>query len=125
MFQVDSKGNIILSKIGLNENPQVDMSAKSLVTLDENKLNIKGIPVTLPYGNYTCPKIHYIENTIYILFTELETKKVYAYFSNGSLVGGFPVYGTASSDLSNSDGDRALEMVVQSESNGFIIYELN
>ena len=41
MFQVDSKGNILLSKIGLNENHQVDMSANSLVTLDENKLNIK------------------------------------------------------------------------------------
>ena len=125
MFQVDSKGNILLSKIGLNENHQVDMSAKSLVTLDENKLNIKGIPVTLPYGNYTPPKIHYIKNTIYVLFTELETKKVYAYFSNGSLVGGFPVYGTATPDLSNSDVDSALEMVVQSENNGFIIYELN
>ena len=125
MFQVDSKGNILLSKIELNEDHQIDMSAKSLVTLDGNKLNIKGIPITLPYGNYTSPKIHYIKNTIYVLFTELETKKVYAYFSNGSLVEGFPVYGTGSPDLCNSDGDRALEMVVQSESNGFIIYELN
>jgi hypothetical protein len=41
------------------------------------------------------------------------------------MVGGFPIYGTATPDLSNADGDSALEMVVQSESDGFIIYELN
>jgi hypothetical protein len=41
------------------------------------------------------------------------------------LVGGFPVYGTATPDLSNADADGAVEMVVQSESDGFIIYEMN
>ena len=41
------------------------------------------------------------------------------------MVVGFPVYGTATPDLSNADTDRALEMVVQSESDGFIIYEMN
>ena len=125
MFQVDSKGNILLSKLELAEDHQIDMSTKSLVTLDGNSLKIKGIPLNLPFGKYTSPKIHYINNTIYVLLTELETKKVYAYLSNGSMVGGFPIYGTATPDLSNADGDSALEMVVQSESDGFIIYELN
>jgi len=101
------------------------MSAKSFVSLDGNSLIIKGIPVTLPFGRYTSPKIHYIKNTIYVVFTELDTHKIYAYLSNGSLVGGFPVYGTATPDLSNADTDRAVEMVVQSESDGFIIYEMN
>jgi hypothetical protein len=59
------------------------------------------------------------------VFTELDTQKVYVYLSNGSRVGGFPVYGTASPDLTNADGDRAIEMVVQSENDGFIIYEMN
>ena len=125
MFQVDSKGNILLSKLELAEDHQIDMTTKSLVTLDGNSLKIKGIPLNLPFGKYTSPKIHYINNTIYVLLTELETKKVYAYLSNGSMVGGFPIYGTATPDLSNADGDSALEMVVQSESDGFIIYELN
>ena len=125
MFQVDSKGNILLSKLELAEDHQIDMTTKSLVTLDGNSLKIKGIPLNLPFGKYTSPKIHYINNTIYVLLTELETKKVYAYLSNGSMIGGFPIYGTATPDLSNADGDSALEMVVQSESDGFIIYELN
>ena len=125
MFQIDSKGNILESNLGLGEDHQIDMSSKSLVTLDGNNLNIKGIPVTLPFGNYTKPKIHYLNNTIYVVFTELDTQKVYVYLSNGSRVGGFPVYGTASPDLTNADGDRAIEMVVQSENDGFIIYEMN
>lgn len=125
IFQVDLKGNILKIKLELGEDHQIDMSAKSLVTLKENNLIIKGIPVTLPFGKFTTPKIHYIKNTIYVLFTELNTQKIYAYHSNGSLVGGFPVYGTGIADLSNIDGDVALEMVVQSESDGFIIYELN
>ena len=125
MFQIDSKGNVLLSNLDLSDDHQIDMTAKSLVTLDGNNLNIKGIPVTLPYGKYTSPKIHYIKNTIYVVFTELDTQKVYVYLSNGSLVGGFPVYGTAIPDLSNADGDKAIEMVVQSEKDGFIIYEMN
>jgi hypothetical protein len=125
MYQIDSKGNILRSGLTLGEDHQIDMSAKSLVTLDGNNLIIKGIPVTLPFGRYTSPKIHYIKNTIYVVFTELDTQKVYAYLSNGSLVGGFPVYGTATPDLSNADADGAVEMVVQSESDGFIIYEMN
>lgn len=125
MFQIDSKGNVLISKLELGDDHQISMSAKSLVSLKENKLNIKGIPVTLPYGNYTSPKIHYIKNTIYVVFTELDTQKVYVYLSNGSLVGGFPIYGTAESDLANADGDTAIELVVQSETDGFIIYELN
>ena len=125
MYQIDSKGNILRSTLALGKEHQIDMSAKSLVSLDGNSLIIKGIPVTLPFGRYTSPKIHYIKNTIYVVFTELDTQKVYAYLSNGSLVGGFPVYGTATPDLSNADSDRAIEMVVQSESDGFIIYEMN
>jgi len=125
MYQIDANGNVLRSSLGLGEDHQIDMSAKSLVSLDDNNLVIKGIPVSLPFGRYTRPKIHYIKNTIYVALTELDTQKVYVYLSNGNLVGGFPVYGTATADLNNADSDGAIEMVVQSESNGFIIYELN
>ena len=101
------------------------MTSKSLVTLSENKLMIKGIPVILPFGNYTSPKIHYINNIIYVTLTDLDAQKVYAFYSNGSPVGGFPVYGSSSMDLSNSDNDKALEMVVKSEENGLLIYQIN
>ena len=125
LFQIDSKGNILKSDLSLGPGHQIDMSAKSIVSIDENKLEIKGIPVILPYGKYTAPKIHYLNNTLYFLFTDLDTQKVYAYLSNGNLVGGFPIYGAGPADLINADNDPALELVVQSEQNGFLIYELN
>ena len=101
------------------------MTSKSLVTLSENKLVIKGIPVMLPFGNYTAPKIHYLNNTIFVTLTDLDSQKVYAFYSNGSLVGGFPVYGSSVADLSNADNDNAIEMVVQSEEEGMLIYQIN
>ena len=125
LIQIDSKGNVIVNELNLQPGHFIDMTSKSIVTLSENKLMIKGIPVELPFGNYTPPKIHYINNTIYITLTELETKKVYAFLSNGIPLGGFPVYGNSIVDLSNADNDKAIEMVVQSEGKGFIIYQIN
>jgi hypothetical protein len=101
------------------------MTSKSLVTLSENKLVIKGIPVVLPFGTYTPPKIHYINNVIYVTLTDLDSQKVYAFYSNGRAVGGFPVYGSSECDLSNADNDKAIEMVVQSEAEGLLIYQIN
>jgi len=103
----------------------VDMTSKSLVSFSENNLLIKGIPVVLPFGNYTAPKIHYLNNTIYVTLTDLDTEKVYAFYSNGTAVSGFPVYGNSKVDLANADDDKAIEIVVQSESNSFLIYQIN
>ncbi len=125
LLQIDSKGNLIESFLKLLPGHKIDMTSKSLVTLSENKLMIKGIPVILPFGNYTSPKIHYINNIIYVTLTDLDAQKVYAFYSNGSPLGGFPVYGSSSVDLSNSDNDKALEMVVRSEEDGLLIYQIN
>lgn len=125
LLQIDTKGNLIKSLLGLRSGHRVDMTTKSLVTFSENKLVIKGIPVILPFGNYTSPKIHYINNIIYITITDIDSQKVYAFYSNGKPVGGFPVYGSSAVSLSNADNDKALEMVVQSEAEGMLIYQIN
>ena len=101
------------------------MTKKSLVTLSENKLVIKGIPIILPFGNYSSPKIHYLNNTIYITLTDYEAKKIFAFYSNGNSVGDFPVYGTSVIDISNADNDEALEMIVQSDEDELTIYQIN
>lgn len=124
-FQIDTNGNVITQPLGLQTDHRIDMTSKSIVTLSENKLDIKGIPVLLPYGKYTPPKIHYLNNIIYVTLTDLDAQKVYAYYSSGLAVGGFPVYGSSSVDVSNSDDDNAIEMVVQSEPNSFLIYQIN
>ena len=125
LLQIDTKGNLTQSPLGLRSGHKVDMTTKSLVTFSENKLVIKGIPIILPFGNYTSPKIHYINNTIYVTITDLDSQKVYSFYSNGKPVGGFPVYGSSAVSLSNADSDKAVEMVVQSDEEGMLIYQIN
>lgn len=125
LVQVDTKGNTVRSKLGLAPQHKIDATTKSLVTLSENKLNIKGIPVTLPFGSYTPPKIFYLNNTLYIATTDREADKVHLFYSNGEAVKGFPVYGSSMVDLTNSDKDKALEMVVTSKDNSLLVYKIN
>ena len=75
LVQIDINGNVNKSDLELKVDHKIDMTKKSLVTLSENKLVIKGIPIILPFGNYSSPKIHYLNNTIYVTLTEYETKK--------------------------------------------------
>jgi hypothetical protein len=125
LVQIDTKGNIIKTPENFGDNHLLEMTSKTLVSISENTITIKGIPVKLPYGNYTRPKIFYINNTIYIATTDLDSQKVYLFLSNGNPVQGFPVYGTSFVDITNADNDKSLEMVVQSESDGVIIYQIN
>ncbi len=125
LLQIDQKGNVVQTPLGLSSGHQVDMSAKSLVTLSDNILTIKGIPVTLPFGNYTAPKLFYLQNTIYITTTDKDAEKAYLFYSNGLPVEGFPVHGIGPADLTNADDDKALELVVQVDNNGFMIYQIN
>ena len=125
LIQVDTRGNQVSSSLGLSPNHKIDATTKSLVTLSDNNLNIKGVPVTLPFGDYTSPKIFYLNNTLYISTTDLEAQKVYLFYSNGKAVDGFPIYGNAEIDLSNSDKDKALELLVPAEDNSLLVYEIN
>ena len=125
LIQVDTRGNQVSSYLGLSPNHKIDATTKSLVSLTDNNLNIKGVPVTLPFGDYTSPKIFYLNNTLYISTTDKEAQKVYLFFSNGMAVDGFPVYGNGIIDLSNSDKDKALELLVTAEDNSLLVYEIN
>ena len=125
IVQIDTKGNVIKSSEGWAKDHLLEMSSKTLVSISENILTIKGIPIKLPYGNYTRPKIFYIKNTLYISTTDIDSQKVYLYLSNGASVDGFPVYGTGPADITNADNDEQLEMIVQSEPDGIIIYQIN
>ena len=125
LIQVDTKGNKVNSSLKLAPNHRIDATTKTLVTLSENILNIKGIPVKLPHGTFTPPKIFYVNNTLYFSTTDTSAQKVYLFYSNGNALEGFPVYGNSTIDLANSDKDKALEMVVATEDNSLLIYEIN
>ena len=123
LIQVDTKGNVVKTPLGLAQGHKIDATSKSMAFISDNILTIKGIPVTLPFGAYTQPKIFYINNTLYVTSTDQEAQKVYVYYSNGTAVEGFPVYGSSAADLSNIDKDTAVELSVRSENKEVLIYE--
>ncbi|WP_029037976.1 hypothetical protein [Salinimicrobium xinjiangense] len=125
ILKLNEQGSIKTEDLDLAENTRITATAKTLVTLSENQLSIKGNTVTLDFGLYTEPQIFYINNKIYVSVTDLQSQKVYLFDSNAELLNGFPVYGTSTIDLSNADDDNALELVVQGEDDGVVVYEVN
>ncbi len=122
LIQIDSRGNTLSSNLNLSKNHKMIIGHESLVTLSENELNVKGIPITLPYGNYTSPEVFKFNDTIFISTTDIESQKVYLFKENGKTVKGFPVYGTTSASLSKSKKNNQLELVVGSEKKNIIVY---
>ncbi|WP_029033354.1 DUF3352 domain-containing protein [Salinimicrobium terrae] len=124
IVKINEDGNIKKEDLGLAEITHITATAKTLVTLSENELSIGGSPVTLDFGLYSESQIFYINNKIYVSVTDLQAKKVYLFDSNASLIEGFPVYGNSLIDLSNADGDAALELVVQGGDDEVLVYEV-
>lgn len=124
IIKINEQGKVKKESSNLADNHKLTATEKTLVTLSENELKIKGNPVTLDFGLYSEPQIFYINNKIYVSVTDLQEQKVYLFDSNGSLLNGFPVYGNSLIDLSNADDDAALELVVQGEEDGVVVYEV-
>ena len=122
--QINTKGAINKIKpIKSGENIRMDATKKTMVTIVENTLTIKGKKVNLDYGVYTAPKIFYINNKIFVSITDTQTSKVYLYDSNAKPISGFPVYGNSIADINNMDKDSSLELVVKGDNNNVLFYE--
>ena len=93
--------------------------------MTENKLNIKSRTLDLDYGDYTAPKIFYLNDKIYITTTDLQSKKVYLFDSQAKAIANFPVYGTSTAALQELDKDKGLELITQSDDKSLIVYKLN
>ena len=124
LIKITENGKINREDLGLAENHHITATEKTLVTLSDNELKIKGNSVTLDFGLYTEPQIFYLNNKIYVSVTDLQAQKVYLFDSNAALMEGFPVYGTSGIDLANADKDSALELVVKGEDDGVLVYEV-
>jgi hypothetical protein len=96
-----------------------------LASVDENKLTIRQRTQELDFGNYTAPKIFYINDKIYVTLTDLQAQKIYMFDSQSKPINNFPVYGTSIIDFANIDGDSNLEFVTKGETNSIIIYQKN
>ncbi len=125
LISIDTKGNTATTNLSLSEKHHIETTSKTLVTLTENKLGIKGKTVELDYGNYSKPSIFYINDKIYISVTDLQSQKVYLYDSQARLLPNFPVYGNAKITLDNIDKDRNLEFVTKGDTNAIMLYQIN
>lgn len=124
LIKIDQRGNISRENLNLKEGHKIAVTPKTLVTISENELSIKGNTQTLDYGIYSEPLIFYLNNKLYISVTDLQASRVYLFDSSGQLLPHFPVYGNSVMDLGNADADRRLELTVQGGDEEVLLYEV-
>lgn len=125
LVSIDRKGHITSQNLNLAENHHLETTSKTLVTLSENKLVIKNKTTELDFGDYSNPRIFYVNNKIYVSVTDLQSHKIYLFDSQSKLLPNFPVYGNSAIELDNIDKDKNLEFVTQGENNAIILYQIN
>jgi hypothetical protein len=125
LVQVDTQGRLSTENLNLTEKHRIETTSKTLVSMDENKLNIKSRSVDLDYGEYTAPRIFYLNDKIYITVTDLQAKKVYLFDSQADPIPNFPVFGTSAAELENLDQDADLELITQSDEKNIVVYKLH
>ena len=125
LVTIDEKGGISKSKFNFNVDHGIYATSKTLVTMNDNELSIKGKKVTLDLGVYTPPKIYYIYDKIYVGVTDLQSQQVYLFDSNAKSISNFPVIGSSIPDLMDMDNDKKVELVSKENDNSLVVYKLN
>ncbi|WP_296312212.1 ribonuclease HII [Winogradskyella sp. UBA3174] len=125
LIQVDTKGKLTSKNLNLSDKHTIETTSKTLVSMTDNKLSIKSRSIDLDYGEYTAPKIFYINDKIYVTTTDLQAKKVYLFDSQAKPIPNFPVFGTSAAKLEELDKDRGLELICQSDSKTITVYKLH
>ena len=123
--QVNQRGSVTTQNLQFPVNHNLTTTSKTLVSLADNILTIKGKAIELDFGDYTPPKIFYLRDKIYVTTTDLQSQKAYLFDSQGKSIANFPVYGTSTLQLDNLDKDRNLEFVVRGENNSIVLYQIN
>ena len=125
LISIDTRGRVSEEKTNLSEKHFLETTSKTLVTQSENRLTIKNKTKELDFGDYSNPKLFYINDKIYISITDLQSHKVYLFDSQFKLFSNFPVFGNSSIELDNIDKDRNLEFVTKGDNNSVILYQIN
>lgn len=125
LIQVDTKGNLSTKNLMLTDKHRLETTSKTLVSMTENKLNIKSRTIDLDYGEYTAPRVFYLNDKIYVTTTDLQSKKVYLFDSQAKSIPNFPIFGTSAAELQKLDTERGLELITQSDSKNIVVYKLH
>lgn len=124
LYSIDTKSNVSKSKLNLNEDHGIDATVKTLVTLNENTLTIKGRTRDLELGVYFNPQIFYVYDKIYVSTTDIQNGQVYLFDSANKPISNFPVFGNSSIDLADMDNDGKLELVTKDQDNSLLVYSI-
>ena len=119
---ISQSGKTTTLSLDVSSNYSFIIKGTTKVTLDDNLLRIKGKLVELPFGIYTKPKLFFANKTTYISITETQENKVYVYDSAGSLIKGFPVFGTSVASIANSSKKGVLKIIVMGEKKEILAY---
>lgn len=125
LIEVTESGAIKNKTLPLAEKHYIDISGKDFISFSENILAVNDTLVTLDFGDYTPPKIHNVTKGNLIATTDKQTNKLYVYNTNGKLLPGFPIYGKGIVDIAYDKKTGKNHVVVQGNTNEFIIYQLN
>jgi hypothetical protein len=125
LISIDSNGRVSEENLNLSENHALETTSKTLVTQSENRLGIKNKTTELDFGDYSDPRLFYINDKIYVSTTDLQSHKIYMFDSQSKLLHNFPVYGSSAIELDNIDKDENLEFVTIGENNSIILYQMN
>lgn len=121
---ISQNGEVTSLSLDVSANYSFSITGTTKVTLDDNLLRINGKLVELPFGIYTKPQLFYANRTTYISITETQENRLYVYDSAGSLIKGFPVFGTSAGSITESSKKGGLKIVVRGEKNEIIAYSL-
>ena len=125
LVSIDQSGNVKTKPLQLTDDHSITATSKTLVTLKDNELTVKGKSIDLDFATYSKPQLFYINDKIYVSVTDLQSQKVLLFDSQAKSVANFPVYGNSAIDLNNIDKDRSLEFVTKGENNSILVYEIN
>nr|WP_321236012.1 ribonuclease HII [uncultured Psychroserpens sp.] len=124
LLEINQSGSVNHKNLNANNDHKIATTSKTLVVLNDNKLTIKSKTIELDFGDYTAPKIFYINDKIYVTVTDLQSKKGYLFDSQAKSIANFPIYANSELELNNIDKDNALEIVTKGDSNAIIVYEI-
>lgn len=125
LHEIDPKGKIKKTALNLSNDHGLFTTGKTLATMNENMLSIKGEQIELEMGVYTTPKIFYLNDKIYVSVTDLQNEKIYLFDSQAKSIANFPLSGASSIDIQDIENDKTLDIVTKMNKTSLEVYKLN
>lgn len=122
LIQIDQQGRVTKKDLKQEKEHHIYATEKTLAAFSGNTLKINDKSTSLDEGQYTAPKIFYLNDKLYIAVTDLQASNIYLFDSQSNLFSGFPIYGNSAVDLEAFDNQ--IKLIVKGEDNTVLIYEV-